>query len=106
MNVKEFLDGIDKKSFISYEGSLTTPPCTEGVRWTVLLEPQPISDEQLKHFTDRYADNPNFASGAGNNRITQPLNGRIVYQSDYDINHIEKMQPSSQLTADLPKESC
>lgn len=40
-------------SFISYSGSLTTPPCTEGIAWTLLDTPQSISSSQvrlLSHF--------------------------------------------------------
>merc|ERR1712032_536233 len=40
---------------------------------------QPISDAQLAAFTAYYADDPSFAAGKGNNRVTQPLNNRIVY---------------------------
>ena len=36
INVEGFLDSLDMSSFWSYDGSLTTPPCTEGIKWSVL----------------------------------------------------------------------
>lgn len=52
-----------------YAGSLTTPPCSEGVAWTVLEEPISLSAEQLAGYTARY-DN-NF-------RPVQPLGERTI----------------------------
>jgi carbonic anhydrase len=52
-----------------YDGSLTTPPCTEGVEWFVLAEPIALGPEQIGAFR---------AVLQGNNRPTQPLNGRKV----------------------------
>lgn len=51
-----------------YDGSLTTPPCSEGVRWMVMTEPVTWSAEQLAAFTDLYD---------GSNRPVQPLNDRV-----------------------------
>ncbi|MEQ8435691.1 MAG: carbonic anhydrase family protein [Oceanicaulis sp.] len=56
-----------------YEGSLTTPPCSEGVAWTVFQTPLTASSEQLAAFTARY-DN-NF-------RPVQPLNARSLREGD------------------------
>ncbi len=58
----------DKKSF-RYNGSLTTPPCTEGVKWTVLQTPIEMSKEQIAAFGAVFHDN---------NRPVQPLNERQV----------------------------
>jgi len=58
----------DGRSF-RYGGSLTTPPCSEGVRWTVMTAPIQMSDAQIREFTSLYS---------GNNRPVQALNGREV----------------------------
>lgn len=52
-----------------FEGSLTTPPCTEGVHWFVVSEPVSVSQEQIDAFEAAYSDN---------NRPVQALNGRTV----------------------------
>lgn len=60
------------KTYYEYKGSLTTPPCTEGVQWVVFNSPMTVSKAQIEtlhHFHD------------GNSRPTQALNGRRV------INH-------------------
>lgn len=57
------------RSVCRYSGSLTTPPCSEGVQWFVLKEPITLSQEQIDAFTSRIE---------GNNRPVRPLNGRTV----------------------------
>ena len=44
-------------SHYQYMGSLTTPPCSEGVNWTVLNTPKEISEEQIQIFNEYYAHN-------------------------------------------------
>lgn len=58
-----------KNRFYSYGGSLTTPPCTEGVDWYVLSQPVEVSSSQLLQFRTFYSDNV---------REIQPLNLRAV----------------------------
>lgn len=45
------------KSYYSYAGSLTTPPCSEGVNWNILAEPITVSNAQLKKFQQFYPVN-------------------------------------------------
>ena len=44
-------------AFYSFMGSLTTPPCTEGVQWLVMKTPVEISREQIGHFAALYPMN-------------------------------------------------
>jgi carbonic anhydrase len=59
-------------SYFTYTGSLTTPPCSEGVRWFVLKSPSTLSKSEIAKFAGRY---PNDA------RPLQKLNGREVLVS-------------------------
>ncbi|MGL6261527.1 carbonic anhydrase [Vibrio sp. WXL210] len=47
----------DYHSFYRYNGSLTTPPCSEGVRWFVLTNTQSLSQAQAKKLNDIMGDN-------------------------------------------------
>ena len=60
------------RGYFTFDGSLTTPPCSENVRWFVLKSAVEASENQLKQFGARYA---------GNARPTQQLNGRTVEES-------------------------
>lgn len=61
-----------KKAFYRLSGSLTTPPCTEGVIWLVMKTPMTASDKQLKKLKKTIKHD--------NNRPLQDLNGRIVIE--------------------------
>jgi carbonic anhydrase len=55
--------------YYRYMGSLTTPPCSEGVNWFVMREPVSISPAQIER----------FAAAVGENaRPVQPVNQRFV----------------------------
>jgi len=43
----------ENRSHYRYEGSLTTPPCSEGVRWLVLKDPITVSSEDLAQYHER-----------------------------------------------------
>jgi carbonic anhydrase len=55
----------------SYHGSLTTPPCTEGVQWIVLRDHLTLSKEQMQKFVSLVGHNA---------RPVQPLHGRKVIE--------------------------
>ena len=79
--VGDLVSSLDTSAYWSYPGSLTTPPCSEGVKWTVLKEVQGLSDEQLAYFNDLWKDKAEFAQGNGNNRELMPINDRTLYSS-------------------------
>ncbi len=57
------------RGYYTFTGSLTTPPCTEGVTWLVLKDPAQVSSAQVQAFANKYPHNA---------RPVQPLNGRVV----------------------------
>jgi len=56
--------------YYAYGGSLTTPPCSEGVKWIVLKTPIEASAEQIETFKRRV--------GPTTNRPVQPTNARYI----------------------------
>jgi carbonic anhydrase len=60
------------KKYFNYTGSLTTPPCSQGLNWIVLKEKLKISDEQISKFEAKY--NRNF-------RPVLPVGSRTIFES-------------------------
>lgn len=58
------------REYFTYGGSLTTPPCSEGVKWMVLKTPVEASAEQIGIFKERV--------GSVTNRPVQPVNARLI----------------------------
>jgi carbonate dehydratase len=59
-------------NYYRFAGSLTTPPCSEGVSWLVLKTYDHIDQAQAEKFTR--------AIGSHNSRPVQPLNARVVIE--------------------------
>jgi carbonic anhydrase len=62
----------NERDYYRFNGSLTTPPCSEGVRWFVMKKPATASKAQVEQFSK--------AIGVANNRPIQATNARSVLQ--------------------------
>jgi carbonic anhydrase len=62
-----------ERNYYTYTGSLTTPPCSEGVKWLVLKQPVSLSAAQIARYAGLY---PHSA------RPVQPRNTREVQSSN------------------------
>ncbi|KAF7699831.1 carbonic anhydrase 4b [Silurus meridionalis] len=69
--------------YFRYNGSLTTPNCSESVIWTVFENTTKLSKQQLSAFSDLWFDNRTAMTE--NFRPVQPLNGRNVFYSGSSI---------------------
>ena len=63
----------ERRTYYTYMGSLTTPPCSEGVLWMVMKTPVPISGEQIGIFSRLYPMNA---------RPVQSASGRLIKESN------------------------
>jgi len=79
---KDHVSAVDLSCFVeqllgpywTYPGSLTSPPCTEGIKWNVMKNIATLSWSQLMVFKTRYAMNA---------RPVHPLNARKVYLNNF-----------------------
>jgi len=63
-------------SYFAYSGSLTTPPCSEGVYWHLMKTPVTASVDQVLNFQNVLSETQEGVRT--NNRVPQPLNGRQI----------------------------
>lgn len=61
-----------ERGYFTYMGSLTTPPCSEGVLWMVLRQPVQLTAQQIAVFAKLYPMNA---------RPLQPAGGRLIKES-------------------------
>lgn len=63
----------ERREYFTYMGSLTEPPCTEGVLWMVFKQPMQASPAQMALFSRLYPLNA---------RPVQPTSGRMIKESN------------------------
>ena len=71
LNIDDLLP--PQRQYFTYMGSLTTPPCSEGVLWMVMKQPVPVSPEQIGIFARLYPMNA---------RPIQSASGRLIKESN------------------------
>jgi carbonic anhydrase len=62
------------QNYYTFDGSLTIPPCKEGVKWFVMKTPIEASPAQIAAFAKYYPTNA---------RPIQPTNGREIHESNF-----------------------
>ena len=72
IDLNQLLPPPPSRNYFTYMGSLTTPPCSEGVLWMVLKEPMTVSAEQVSIFARMNRNNA---------RPIQPAYGRLIKDS-------------------------
>ncbi|CAH8864323.1 unnamed protein product [Trichobilharzia szidati] len=82
------LNYLNPNSYYRYSGSLTTPPCTENVLWTVFTDPVPVTRAQLNQLRGIPSPSTEKTNNLYDNfRPLQPLNPegqlipRVVYRA-------------------------
>jgi len=74
--IQDFFDPLGllplDRSYWTYPGSMTVPPCTEGVQWIAMQTPTELAQDQLETFAQLYRDNA---------RPPQPIRGRKIESS-------------------------
>jgi len=70
LELEDLLPDTEVEDYWHYNGSLTTPPCSQGVKWYVAKKHIHASVEQIEAMAALVHDN--------NYRPTQPLNGRVI----------------------------
>eukprot|EP00421_Protoceratium_reticulatum_P044681 CAMPEP_0168453510 /NCGR_PEP_ID=MMETSP0228-20121227/49724_1 /TAXON_ID=133427 /ORGANISM="Protoceratium reticulatum, Strain CCCM 535 (=CCMP 1889)" /LENGTH=377 /DNA_ID=CAMNT_0008468231 /DNA_START=1 /DNA_END=1131 /DNA_ORIENTATION=- len=75
LDLKELYNGVDLQYFWNYDGSFTTPPCTQAVDFYIFMDKARVQQAQLDKFTAAMG----WRAAGGNFRPPQALNTRTIY---------------------------
>lgn len=77
-SLQSLLGDVDTDRFYTYRGSLTTPPCSEAVRWVLFPDTLPVTNSQMHKF--RHLSNGVEGSILVDNfRALQPIGNRRIF---------------------------
>ena len=76
INPEDILPG--NASYYHFEGSLTTPPCSEGVQWYVLKTPMKASREQIQKFAKLFGENARPIQSINNRQVKEVTTGNWI----------------------------
>jgi len=74
LNVNKLYNGVSLSQFWNYQGSFTTPPCTEAVDFYIMMQPAYLTMAQLNSFKSAIG----WVSQGGNFRPPQKMHSRVV----------------------------
>eukprot|EP00929_Paragymnodinium_shiwhaense_P012615 TRINITY_DN119_c0_g1_i5.p3 TRINITY_DN119_c0_g1~~TRINITY_DN119_c0_g1_i5.p3 ORF type:complete len:395 (+),score=64.15 TRINITY_DN119_c0_g1_i5:405-1589(+) len=95
VNMKRDFETVLKGHFYHYVGSLTTPACSETVKWFVLKDCVTVSQPQIDAFVDLFHP-------PANNRPLQPYNARVLYKDTFSGCYVEGTRYSHSWNYILP----
>ena len=72
VNLGKYLNNT--KNYVSYTGSLTSPPCTQNVKWFILLDKLQVSQSQIDYFPILFGREDNI-------RGLQSIQGRQLFSN-------------------------
>jgi carbonic anhydrase len=72
--IRTIKTAIQSSEVYTYDGSLTTPPCSEAVAWFVVEEPLAVSVEQYKSFKEIMKFNSRYTQ----NDLNSPPNDNLI----------------------------
>jgi len=78
INLRGLVEGMKNWNYFYYQGSLTTPPCTEGIDWIIMQDVQHCSKSQVAFMNSMWEKNETNGE-LTNDRALNPSRGNPVY---------------------------
>jgi ATP-dependent Zn protease len=77
--IGEFLQMVDTNNRWTYQGSLTTPPCTNSVQWNVIRKVYPVKEKHLTQYKNQLARQKSYdLKKTGTYRMVQKIDDQKI----------------------------